>query len=42
MHADELGEARTMTILYSLLGNRYCINELKSCPIPTPLLLRDL
>ena len=28
-----------MTILYSLLGNKYCISELKSCPIPAPSLL---
>ena len=26
-------QALTMTILYSLLGNKYCISELKSCPI---------
>ena len=26
----------TMTILYSLLGKRYCISELKSCPIVAP------
>lgn len=27
---------RTMTILYSLLGNKYCISVLKSCPMSAP------